>query len=132
MEEDSTLQSFQQKVSELLLRHRSFLDIISKFQESNARVNRALIKAVTECGCIQIHGERQTFPPTLSPALLANQLNTHLYGELCDHCLDIVRSEMGKNLFYLAALCNLLELSLDQVIDQEMSKLRTFGIFNLR
>ncbi len=132
MEEDSTLQSFQQKVSELLLRHRSFLDIISKFQESNARVNRALIKAVTECGCIQVHGERQNFPSSFSPAWLASQLNTHLHGDLCDHCLDIVRSEMGKNLFYLAALCNLLELRLDQVIDQEMAKLRTFGIFNLR
>ncbi|SFJ37147.1 DUF1573 domain-containing protein [Thermoflavimicrobium dichotomicum] len=132
MSEDNNVLSFQQQVSELLLRHRSFLDVTSKFQESNARVNRALMKAITECGCIKVQGERQLFPQNASLSLWKKQLKTHLSGELCDHCLDIVKAEMGKNLFYLAALCNLLEINLTDVINQEANKLSTLGIFNLR
>ncbi|RAL23221.1 DUF1573 domain-containing protein [Thermoflavimicrobium daqui] len=132
MSEDYSVHSFQHQVSELLLRHRSFLDVISKFQESNARVNRALMKSITECGCIKVQGERQPFPQDAAISLLKKRLKTHLDGKLCDNCLDIVKAEMGKNLFYLAALCNLLEMNLSDVIDQESSKLNTLGVFNLR
>ncbi|HHT27849.1 MAG TPA: DUF1573 domain-containing protein, partial [Firmicutes bacterium] len=38
---------FQEAVNEYLVRHRSILDILSKLQESVARTNRAVAKAVT-------------------------------------------------------------------------------------
>ena len=44
---DLICDEFQNAVSELLIRHHSVLDVLSKFQESCARTNRATIKAVT-------------------------------------------------------------------------------------
>jgi NTP pyrophosphatase (non-canonical NTP hydrolase) len=129
---EGNLQSFQQQVADLLLRHRSFLDVTSKLQESGARVNRALMKAVTECGCIKVSAQRQNFPQDVPVQDWKDRLDTHLSGRLCDLCLDVVKMEMGKNLFYLAALCNLLDMSLSEVVEQESAKLSTLGVFNLR
>ena len=56
-----TLQEFQQQVSDLLLRDRSMLDVLSKFGQTEASVNRAVTKAVTECGCIEIHASKQPY-----------------------------------------------------------------------
>jgi hypothetical protein len=129
---EENLHSFQEKVSELLLRHRSFLDVTSKLQESNSRVNRALMKAITECGCIKVEAGRQNYPKDVPVAEWKNHFKTHLSGQLCDPCLDVVKAEMGKNLFYLTALCNLLNISLAEVIKQETDHLATLGVFNLR
>ncbi|GGA53488.1 hypothetical protein GCM10007416_28250 [Kroppenstedtia guangzhouensis] len=128
--ETENLQTFQQQVADLLLRHRSVLDVSSKFQESNSRVNRALMKSVTECGCIRIQAARQPF--TEGTPLEETNLDSHLSGLLCDHCLEVVKTEMGKNLFYLAAMCNLLEIRLDEVVKEESEKLSTLGVFNMR
>ncbi|MBN2909242.1 DUF1573 domain-containing protein [Polycladomyces sp. WAk] len=129
---DSRLTSFQKQVSDLLLRHRSFLDVTSKFQDSTSRVNRALMKAVTECGCIEVHAARQPLDYEASISELKDRFKTHLSGCLCDHCQDVVKAEMGKHLFYFTALCNLLELPLDEIVHQESDKLSTLGVFNLR
>ena len=50
---DIIFDSFQNDVSESLLRHKSILDVITKYTESSSRINRAVAKAVTNCGCIQ-------------------------------------------------------------------------------
>ena len=51
---DTIFDEFQSSVPQLLVRHKSMLDVMTKYQESNARVNRALAKAVTNCGCLRI------------------------------------------------------------------------------
>ncbi|HAG45078.1 MAG TPA: DUF1573 domain-containing protein, partial [Clostridium sp.] len=56
---DLIFDEFQNSVDECLLRHKSILDIMSKLQESEARVNRALIKSVTSCGCLKVEAEKQ-------------------------------------------------------------------------
>ena len=52
---DIIFDNFQNSVNNSLLRHKSILDILSKYAESNARVNRAIAKSVTNCGCIKIN-----------------------------------------------------------------------------
>ena len=52
---DIIFDSFQNDISESLLRHKSILDVLTKYTESSARVNRAVAKAVTNCGCIKIN-----------------------------------------------------------------------------
>lgn len=47
---DIICDEFQNTVSKYLVRHHSILDILSKVQESTARVNRATVKTVTSCG----------------------------------------------------------------------------------
>ena len=122
---------FQEKVNELLVRHRSVLDVLSKFQESNARVNRAIAKSVTNCGCLNIDASRQPIPSDASFEEIRDYTETHIQGELCDSCRQIVETELGNNLFYLVSLCNLLSLDMNTVIDREYQKVMALGKFNL-
>ncbi|MBM7865919.1 DUF1573 domain-containing protein [Heliobacterium gestii] len=127
---DLACQQFQDTVAEFLIRHQSILDILSKSQESNARVNRAVVKAVTNCGCVKIRAEKSSIPPEATLADLKNLLDSHLDGELCPNCREIIESEMGKSIFYLTALCHSLGLNLADVLQREHEKVSTLRIFN--
>jgi hypothetical protein len=122
---------FQSTVKSLLIRHQSILDILSKGQETSARVNRAVVKSVTSCGCHSINAHKKPIPPDASLADLKELLDSQLEGFICDNCRDIVEAELGKQLFYIAALSNALEISLTDVIFQEHKKLQTLTVFNL-
>lgn len=122
---------FQGIVKSLLIRHQSILDILSKGQESSARVNRAVVKSVTSCGCHAVNAHKKPVPPDASLADLKELLNSQLEGFICDNCKDIVEAELGKQLFYIAALSNALDISLTDVLDQEHKKLQTLTVFNL-
>ena len=130
---DIIFDSFQNEVSESLLRHKSILDVLTKYTESNSRVNRAVAKAVTTCGCIDINATKQTLPiDTNSLDSLSDALHTHLNGELCENCREIIERELGNNLFYLTSLCNILDISLYDVLIKENDKINTLGKFTFR
>ncbi|MGH2348301.1 MAG: DUF1573 domain-containing protein [bacterium] len=122
---------FQESVSQYLLRHRSILDVQSKLTESSARVNRALAKAVTSCGCINIAAGRQRFPADVSLKELKQFMSTHVNGELCEKCRETVETEIGTTLFYLAAMCALLGLNLRDVVEKEYDRVSALGVYNL-
>lgn len=124
------LYNFQYQVSQLLIRHRSVLDVLSKNQEATARVNRALTKAITECGCVQVNAQKQPYDENKSINDHSQHLSTHVSGDLCEHCKDILTAELGKNLFYLTGLCNIYGISLSEVVKKESEKLNTLGVFN--
>lgn len=127
---DIIFDSFQNDVNESLLRHKSIIDIMTKLNETNARVNRALAKSVTNCGCIKIHAEKQNY---LSNNTDSNpSLNTHIEGKLCNNCREIIESELGNNIFYLTSLCNCLDLSLYDIFLKEENKVNMLGKYNLR
>ena len=126
-----SLEQFQQQVSELLLRHRSLLDVMTKFGQSGASVNRAISKAVTECGCVELNARKQRFESELDLEQVKLKMEHHLSGGLCEHCKDALRAELGKNLFYMSALSNLLDIRLEEVIEQESKKCSTLGVFNM-
>ncbi|GAB6153039.1 hypothetical protein JCM17380_17890 [Desulfosporosinus burensis] len=122
---------FQSTVKSLLIRHQSILDIMSKGQETSARVNRAVVKSVTSCGCHAINAHKKFLPADASLADLKELLDSQLEGNVCDNCRDIIEAELGKQLFYMAALSNALDISLTDVLEQEYKKLQTLTIFNL-
>lgn len=122
---------FQDSVGELLIRHKSILDILTKYQESQARVNRAVVKSVTSCGCIEINSKKQNFNDNVAYPDLKNYMDTHLSGNLCANCRDVIEKELGNNLFYVAALCNVLDISMYDVLLKEYEKMNTLGIYNL-
>lgn len=126
-----TLEQFQQQVSELLLRHRSLLDVLSKYGQAGASVNRAVAKSVTECGCIELNARRQEFTDNIDLEKAKTNLHYHVAGNLCEHCRDAIKNELGRNLFYMSAMCNLLDIQLDDVVAQESDKCSTLGLFNL-
>ena len=130
MVKDLLCDEFQNTVSELLIRHQSILDILTKFQESTARVSRAVAKAVTSCSCIKVVTEKTLLPEDVTVEQLKALLNSNIYGSICDDCRDIIESEMGKSLFYMAAMCNTLDLNLYDVLVKEQKKIDTLRIFN--
>ncbi|MDD4775421.1 MAG: DUF1573 domain-containing protein [Syntrophomonas sp.] len=129
---DLICDEFQNTVSDLLIRHHSLIDVLSKLAESNSRVNRSVIKAVTDCGCVCIEAHKVDIPDHLeSVAELKACLDSHLRGELCSRCSEIIMSEMGKMLFYTAALCNILDINLYDVFIKENKKAQALGYFNM-
>lgn len=126
-----SLQDFQDQVSELLLRHRSLLDVLSKNGQSSASVNRSVAKAITDCGCIELHATKQTFAPGLNLEEAKETVRTHVQGELCENCREVISTELGRNLFYMSALCNLLDINMDEVVRRESQKCSTLGLFNM-
>lgn len=129
---DLICDEFQNVVGDLLIRHRSVLDILSKLCEANSRVNRAVTKSITDCGCLSVQAQKVQIPEHVdSIAELRQYLDNHLRGELCPNCEEIVIGELGKLLFYSAALCNTLNISLYDVFIKEYKKASTLGIFNM-
>ncbi|MBK5242868.1 DUF1573 domain-containing protein [Clostridium sp.] len=132
---DCIFDNFQNSVDEALLRHRSVLDIITKLQESEARVSRAVVKSVTNCGCIKIDAKKQYAPENIDDLdldTLSASLDTHMEGKLCENCRDVIESELGNNLFYITSLCNLLDLNLYDVLLKEYDKISTLGKYTMR
>lgn len=128
---DIIFDEFQNSVFELLVRHKSILDVITKLQESGARVNRAVVKAVTSCGCLKVNAEKQRIPENISLKELKDYLDSHVRGNLCENCREVIEKELGTNLFYIAALCNSLDINLYDVMLKEYKKVNTLGIYNL-
>lgn len=122
---------FQDVVSKCLIRHKSIIDVITKFQESSARVNRAIAKSVTYCGCIKIQAEKQKFPAEIGLEELSSYMSSHVDGKLCQECYEILEQELGNHIFYITALCNLLDLKLEDIFKKENDKLTTLGVYNL-
>ena len=129
---DILVDEFQYTVQELLVRNKSIVDSITKFQDSNARVNRSIVKAVTQCGCIRIDANKQDMPEDGDFEEIRNAMETHLKGKLCDNCRDQVEKDIGRNLFYLASICNTLDLNLYDVIIKEQERVKMLGQYNLR
>ena len=128
---DLICSEFQKTVSELLIRHKSILDIMTKLQEAQLRINRAVAKSVTYCGCIQVKAQKQCIPSDATIEDLHNCMSTHIEGELCENCKDIIEKEMGNTLFYLTSMCNVLDIELNDVLVKEHEKINTLGIYNL-
>lgn len=125
------LEAYQEAVDEVLIRHRSILDVLTKLQEANARLTRAAAKAVTVCGCISIAADRQRIPADAQVSCLHQYVHSHVQGALCGRCREAVSTELGQSLFYETALANLLQLEMPDVLNQELERLRTLGIFTL-
>jgi len=128
----STNDNFQKIVDSMLIQHQSILDILSKGQEASARVNRAVVKSITSCGCISVDAKKHNIPEEATLADLKYIFNSHLKGVLCASCRDIIEAELGNQFFYIAALANTLGLSINEILEKEQQNLKTLTVYNLR
>ena len=131
---DCIFDNFQNSVDESLLRHRSVLDIITKLQESETRVNRAVAKSVTNCGCIKLEEKNMCTPPDIEDLDLDTPGDSHypVQGTLCENCREVIEKELGNNLFYITSLCNILDLNLYDILLKEYDKISTLGKYTMR
>jgi hypothetical protein len=128
---DPGLNDFQEQVSEVLVRHRSILDTMTKLDEFSARINRSVIKSVTSCGCISIDAQKQDFGSESFESMI-DKVDNHVKGHVCPNCKDIIEEEIGSYLFYLAALANALDLDLSSILLKEYNRIKTLGIYSLK
>lgn len=129
--DNNILEDFQDQVSEVLVRHKSILDIMTKLDEFNSRINRAVAKSVTMCGCISINATKQDFGNDSFENMFKN-VSSHTNGSICDSCKDVLEQEMGSYMFYMAGLSNTLGLSLDATVKKEYDRIKTLGIYSLK
>ncbi|MCP2240182.1 MAG: hypothetical protein PWQ59_202 [Thermoanaerobacterium sp.] len=128
---DIIVDDLQNTVEEFLIRHKSILDILTKIQESSSRVNRAVAKSVTECGCLKINAQKQEIPGDATIEDAHKYIKTHIDGELCDNCREVLETEIGNNIFYIIALCNTLGLNFYDILLKKDKELNTLGVFNM-
>lgn len=129
---DTVLDEFQYTSQELLIRNKSILDSMTKMTDSCARISRTVAKAVTQCGCIEIHGKKQDIPEYTELEEIKNHMEPHIEGTLCDNCRDLLEKDIGRNLFYLASICNTLDLNLYDIMIKELERLKLLGKYSLR
>ncbi len=118
-----SLDTFQKNVDELLARNRNILDILTKCQISSSKISRNTIKSATACGCIKIAGEKTDFTK--------KEISSCVNGVLCKECKSLIENEIGENLFYVASLCNALNLNLSEILSKEIKNLKTLGKYSL-
>ncbi len=127
---DLLCDQFQETVGECLIRHKNVLDTVSKLQESVARVNRAVAKAVTDCGCIAVHAEKHPIPEGISLEQLRTFLDSGVRGQLCDNCREVLEAEVGQTLFYMTGVLNAVDMNLYDCLLKEQKRISALGIFN--
>ena len=120
-----------QTTAELQLLNKSILDIVTKLDEQTSMLNRAVFKSATHCGCIEIHATKQIYSPHKSLEENQQELDTHIEGDLCPKCRDKIEEEMGELLFYLASMCQALNLELADIMSKKHEHLKTLGLYNL-
>ena len=128
---DVIYDEFQNKVDEVLIRHANLLDIVSKMDEAASKSNRAVIKSITNCGCVKLDVSQTEFPEGLTYDALKEYRAEHIQGKPCPVCRDKIEEELGRLEFYVAALCNVLDLNLYDVLLKEYNKINTLGKFSL-
>lgn len=127
---DMIFDEYQNCVNDCLIRHNNILDIITKYSETNSKVNRAIAKSITNCGCINVKNISCINNEE-------NNINNGISSDnktscvVCADCREVIEKEIGNNLFYLTSLCNLLGISLYDIIIREYNKMITLGKFNL-
>jgi hypothetical protein len=87
--------------------------------------------SITSCGCLSVHAQKIPIPESADLSNLKDYYSKHLEGHMCPYCLENFEMEMGKVLFYFTALCNALDISLEDILDKEAGKLKMLGKFNL-
>lgn len=134
MIESTELEQFQNFIDDLILRNKSILDQMTKLQDSSARLNRSISKSATMCGCmkLEICKQQLDFSSISNSEELKSLLCTHLESYPCPDCNESIEKEMGRVLFYLAALANTLGISLSSVVENEKTRTSMLGKYSLK
>ena len=128
---DLIYDEFQNAVEDVTIRHTSLLDIVTKLGQASADSNRAVAKSITSCGCVSLNTKKIKIPSNATLEQMRLLKHDHLEGELCKDCQDAIEEELGNTFFYIAALCNKLDLNIYDVLLKEYNKITTLGKFSM-
>jgi len=128
---DLLCDDFQSSVSSHLVQNKSILDAVTKLNDSALRVQRAVTRAATQCGCIRIDASRQRIPEVASLEELGTLLDSHVRGQMCVECREQLETEVGNALCYVAAVCDLMGVSMYDCLIGVDKRIRALGMFHL-
>mgnify|MGYP001162062747 CR=1 FL=1 len=128
---DLIYDEFQNTVQEVTIRHSSLLDILTKLNQAIADSNRAVAKSITSCGCVSLNTKKPDMPKDITLDEMKQLKHDHLEGALVKECIDIIEKKFGNTFFYIAALCNKLDLNIYDILLKEYNKLSALGKFNM-
>ncbi|MEA3422760.1 MAG: DUF1573 domain-containing protein [Bacillota bacterium] len=128
---DLIYDEFQNAVQDITIRHSTLLDIITKLNQGTSDTNRAVVKSITNCGCISLNTKKPDMPENITLEEMKNYQHDYLDGQLCKDCRDAIEEELGSTFFYIAALCNKLDLNIYDILLKEYNNITTLGKFNL-
>lgn len=129
--QNNIVDSLQDEVKHSLVRHKSILDIMTKLQEYNSRINRAIAKSVTSCGCIEIHAKKQEFE-SKSLEDMVEKVDSHITGDICPNCKEVLEQEIGAYIYFLTALANTLDFKLSDTIQKELERTKALGVYGMK
>lgn len=130
-DQKNIIDSLQDQVKDSLVRHKSILDIMTKLQEYNSRINRAIAKSVTSCGCIELHAIKQEFE-SISLEDMVGKVDSHIVGDICPSCKEVLEQEIGAYVYFLTALGNTLDFKLSDTIQKELERTKTLGVYGMK
>ncbi|OPL08053.1 MAG: hypothetical protein AVO33_02245 [delta proteobacterium ML8_F1] len=128
---DLIYDEFQNAVEDVTLRHSTLLDILTKLSQAMADSNRAVAKSITTCGCLSLDTRKPVMPEDTSYEDLKNYPHDHLEGRLCPACQKAVEEELGNTFFYMASLCNKLDLNIYDILLKKYKDITTLGKYSL-
>lgn len=115
---DMIFDDYQNKVSDCSKKYNNLLDILTKYNESTAKINTSVVNSINKCGCIKLQNIKN------------NKYSSN--NKVCESCREIIENEIGNNLFYLTSLCNIIGINLYDTIIQEYKRLNILGEYNLQ
>ncbi len=124
------LLTLQQKADEYLLVNPSVLQIFLQMQQAALRLNQSVLRAANTCGCIKL-GTQKLPSSDFAWQQIKNQPTGDDLAGLCPKCQRELKDRFGALLFYAAALANALHISLDDLVEGEITKLDLLGYFML-
>jgi type II restriction/modification system DNA methylase subunit YeeA len=128
---DLIYDEFQNAVQDVTIRHASLLDILTKLDQAMADSNRAVAKSITSCGCVSLNTKKPDIPKDITIEEMKALKHDHIEGALCQDCKDAIEEELGNTFFYIAALCNKLDLNIYDVMLKEYNNVTTLGKFSM-
>lgn len=126
----SSLSELQKRAEEYLILNPAALQILLQMQKTCLTLHQTVLAAANTCGCITL-GTEKLLPPDAGWQQLKDHPTGDSFGSICPTCRARIRDQLGSLLFYAAALANTLELDLDEVTLQEVSRLDLLGYFML-
>lgn len=129
--QDIITDEFQYAIDEFECINKSILDQMAKLNEYACKLNKSITTASTQCGCIQIYASKHSYD-NLNDLSSQNKAPKDCYGILCNECTEHVEKYMGSLLYYLASLCNTLDLNLYDVFLKELEKIYLLRQYNLK
>ena len=132
--QDIATDTLQFSIEEYQCLNKSILEQMAKLNEYANNLNKSIIKSCIQCGCLKIQTEKSCYESTYDKDITTNSTfinDNNCIGTPCKDCAEQFEKNIGGCLYYLASLCNTLDLNLYDIILKELDKINILRKYNI-